>query len=95
LDNQATNSARNLEKLIGLYGSNGYAVGESLTWADLAIVDVVTSFFNRRQNFLSNFPLLSKVYEKSLENERVAQYLASRPGTDNLEVEILKAFANH
>jgi hypothetical protein len=92
LDNHATKVAKNIEKLIELYGSNGYAVGDTLTWADLAILDVVSSLFNRRPNFVSNFPLIEANYRKCLENQNIAQYLKNRPA-DSIEVDILKMFA--
>ncbi len=91
MDNQATKSAQSVEKLIRLYGSNGYAVGNSLTWADLAIFDVASTFFSRRPNFIANFPLISAVYERVLANENVASYVNNRHPTDNLENLISKA----
>jgi hypothetical protein len=28
---------KNIEKLISMYGKNGFAVGDALTWADIAL----------------------------------------------------------
>ena len=70
-----------IEKLIGLYGSNGFAVGDGLTWADLYLYDVANAALNLNPHALDGFPGVT-ASQKSVEaNEKVAAYLASRPAT--------------
>lgn len=81
LENQAAAGAKNLEKLIGLYGKNGFSVGDSLTWADLMIFDVCSSMFEKVPTFMESFPVLTAVHKSVAANEKVAAYVASRPAT--------------
>ena len=73
----AINVAKNLEKLIGWYGSNGHAVGSELTWADIAIYRV-TVIFNKIPDFKQTFPKINASAGKAAENERIKAYLKTR-----------------
>nr|AYN44505.1 glutathione S-transferase S10 [Brachionus rotundiformis] len=81
LEKQATNGAKNVEKLVGMYGSNGYSVGDSLTWADLAIYDVIYSLLRKEATFMDKFPVLNKIYSNVNTNSGVADYVKKRPET--------------
>jgi len=78
---QGTKGATNIEKLISLYGSNGFAVGSSLTWADLIIYDLSSALFAKVPSFSAGFPLLTAIHDSVAKNERVAAYVAARPVT--------------
>jgi hypothetical protein len=70
-----------IEKLIKSYGSNGFSVGDALTWADLFIHETTHSLRNYRENILENFTALKAVRESVEKNERIANYLKNRPLT--------------
>ena len=44
-----------IEKLIGLYGSKGFSVGSTLTWADLAIHDIISTLLEKQADCLDKF----------------------------------------
>ena len=69
-----------IENLIKMYGSNGFAVGDALTWADLNVhtsVSLLTSTVPGLS--IDNFPGISASKNAVEANENVAAYLASRP----------------
>lgn len=72
----------NLEKLITLYGDGkGHSVGNSLTWSDLYILDVMTRFTDLPPNILNKFPHTDKVIKETETHPRVATWLKKRPVT--------------
>ena len=71
----------NLEKLIKLYGKNGYSVGDSLTWGDLAIQAYTDSHYRRDPSLKEKFPIVNKVVQLVESNPGVAEYLKNRPVT--------------
>jgi len=79
--NEITTGLVNLEKLFGLYGSHGFSVGTSLTWADLAFFDRACLIFTKAPEFSTKYPLCSAVYDNVAANERIAAYVANRPVT--------------
>lgn len=58
-----------------MYGSDCYSVGNSLTWADLVISEVVFFFFNKYPKFLNNYNALKKVYENVMAIPAVADFI--------------------
>jgi hypothetical protein len=72
----------NIEKLISWYGSNGYAVGSSLTWADLFIFDISHDITSKIPEAASKYPLANKIIENVSEIERIKNYVATRPVTE-------------
>lgn len=70
-----------LEKIIGMYGSNGFSVGSSLKWSDLAVLDITSLLVNLDSNVLSSYPNVLAVRKTVETNERVATYLKNRPET--------------
>ena len=81
LADQGAKGAANLETLIGLYGSNGHAVGDALTWADLAIFDVTSVLFSKHPTFGSSYPRLSAVHSTVNNHAVIAEYVKNRPET--------------
>jgi hypothetical protein len=81
LANQGAKGAANLEKLITWYGSNGHAVGDALTWADLAIFDITSVLFAKHPTFGQNYPRLAQVHDTVNSNARIAEYVRNRPET--------------
>ncbi|KAI8521900.1 hematopoietic prostaglandin D synthase-like [Branchiostoma floridae x Branchiostoma belcheri] len=68
----------NYEKLCG---PDGYFVGSSLTYADLAFFAGMHNILKERADALENFPKLAKVIENVKDNKGVAAYIAERPDT--------------
>ena len=79
---EAKTHAERVEKLIKIYGSNGFSVGSALTWADLA-VHAVGDFFNFvDKDFLNNYPGIVGVRKSVEANEEVALWLKNRPKSE-------------
>ena len=71
-----------VEKLIGLYGSNGFAVGDALTWADLYLHAFVFTLTRTVDGVtVDHLPGIVASRNAVEANEKVAAYLASRPVT--------------
>jgi hypothetical protein len=70
-----------IEKLIGLYGSNGFSVGSSLKWSDLFIWDVTSIVKSLDANLLDKYPGILGVRKSVETNAHVAEYLKNRPET--------------
>lgn len=81
LEGSAANGFAQLEKLIDLYGSNGYSVGTSLTWADLFIYEVFSQLLKNNETFLSKYPVVQKVCAQVSSNPRIAEYVKNRKQT--------------
>jgi hypothetical protein len=77
LENDLNKQFGNIEKLIGLYGKDGYAVGNSLTWADLAIFDFKLKA-EVSLGSLDQFEHVKKVSEKVESEPHIAEYLKKR-----------------
>jgi glutathione S-transferase len=71
-----------LEKLISQYGKNGFAVGASLTWADLAVFDIASTISELDAKALEKFPRVLGVKKSVEANVRVAEYLRNCPKCD-------------
>jgi glutathione S-transferase len=74
--------AGSVEKLVGLYGKNGYAVGDALTWADLYIFDYFSGYTDKVPDFKTNYPQISKIVEAIRQHPKIAEYLEKRPVTE-------------
>lgn len=70
-----------IEKLIKLYGSNGFSVGSSLKWSDLLIWDLTTMLQQLDKAIVDKYPGVVAVRKSVEANQRVADYLKSRPET--------------
>ena len=70
-----------IEKLIGLYGSNGFAVGGALTWADLLLYEVTNHAIAMDAAILDSFAGILASRKSVESDEKVGAYLKSRPET--------------
>lgn len=71
----------NLEKLIKTYGSNGFSVGNSLTWADLLVFDITSNMQSMDSKALEKSPCIQAVRKSVESNAKIAAYLKARPVT--------------
>jgi glutathione S-transferase len=71
----------NIQKLIKLWGSNGYSVGSSLKWSDLAIWNFTFMLLTVDPNALSKYPAILAVNKSVESNPKVAEYVKNRPVT--------------
>ena len=71
----------NLEKLIKTYGSNGFSVGNSLTWADLLVFDITSNMQSMDPKALEKSPCILAVRKSVESNAKIAAYLKARPVT--------------
>ncbi|KAK3099584.1 hypothetical protein FSP39_006553 [Pinctada imbricata] len=60
----------------------GYFVGNTLTIADLAVYDVFEILIQKKEDILSEFPLLAKSRKTVESAPGVQKYLSERPKTD-------------
>nr|AYN44551.1 glutathione S-transferase S11 [Brachionus koreanus] len=81
LSEDALRGLENVQKLAQQFGSKGFSVGKSLTWADLFIHEITFSLMNYQDNLLDNFQVLKQIRDAVESNENVAQYLKNRPVT--------------
>ena len=81
MGDQGAKGAANIEKLITLYGSNGFSVGQSLTWADLLIFEIASSLFAKHPEFAEKFPHIVGVQKTVSANNHVSEYVKNRPVT--------------
>jgi glutathione S-transferase len=70
-----------VEKIVALYGTQGFAVGSSLTWADLSVWDITSILVGIKSDILAAYPRISAIRQTVESHERIAQYLKSRPET--------------
>jgi glutathione S-transferase len=78
---QGVKVATNVEKLINLYGSNGFSVGQSLTWADLYIFEIFSLIYDKQGDLIAKFPRISAVRETVAKNAKVAEHVKNRAVT--------------
>lgn len=70
-----------IEKLITLYGSNGFSVGNSLKWSDLLIWEITTMLHELDSTIVAKFPGIVAVRKSVEDNKNVSAYINSRPAT--------------
>ena len=73
-----------IEKLIKAHGSNGHAVGDSLTLADIAIFHYISNYASHKviQLDASAFPAINAVVAAVGKRERIAAWVQKRPVTE-------------
>nr|QUF59415.1 glutathione S-transferase GSTS11 [Brachionus angularis] len=81
LKEDAIKGLQNLEKLVSIYGVDGFSVGNSLCWADLFIHEITYSLINYQSDILDNFNLLKAIRNTVETNENLSKYLKNRPAT--------------
>ena len=69
----------NVEKMISMYGSNGHAVGDSLTWADILIYELTLALFEKVASHHEKFPHITEVHKNVAQHEKIAEYIKNRP----------------
>jgi len=81
LDNDVQNGATAIDKLIDWYSEeseNTFAVGKSLTFADLFIFELASNYFPEHDVlFKQKFPNIYKIKANTEKNPRIADYLNS------------------
>nr|AYN44552.1 glutathione S-transferase S12 [Brachionus koreanus] len=70
-----------IETILGLYGNEGFSVGNSLKWSDLHLFDVTSIILTLKADILDKFPKIKAIRKTVESNEKVAAYLKSRPET--------------
>ena len=78
IDEDAPIHFAKIEKLIGMYGANGYAVGNGLTWADLFLLHV-SSTLGPASVLLAKYPRVQASVKHAEANKNVVAYLKRRP----------------
>ena len=64
--------------LLELNGDTGFFVGDDITWADLAVFDILDSMVQWVQGAnLDNHPRVARFFDAIRERPRIAAYLAS------------------
>jgi hypothetical protein len=82
MKNDLPKHLKNVEKLIELFGKDGYSVSDSLTWADIfAFEFVFASHATEDANFPANYPRINAVYETVRNHAKLADYFETRPQT--------------
>ncbi|XP_013390342.1 uncharacterized protein LOC106158790 [Lingula anatina] len=79
-----------VEKILGgvnkILGNKAFIVGQKMTYADLALLNVALQSPNHGIGFsLDKYPNLKKVVEKVKESKNIKKYLAERPVTQFLQ----------
>ena len=67
-----------IEKLIRLWGSNGYSVGSSLKWSDLYIWEMSFSINSLAPDIIDKYPTIKAVRKSVEANQKVADYIRNR-----------------
>lgn len=81
LTEDALGHLEKIEKLLNLYGSEGFSVGNSLTWADLHLYDVTSIILNLNKDILNSFSRVQAVRKTVESNDKISAYLKARPET--------------
>lgn len=69
-----------LEDFIKNYGEDGYAVGDSLTWADLYLANFMEIWTdNHGKDLIASFPLIAQHMKKILSIPQIKEWNSTRP----------------
>nr|AYN44507.1 glutathione S-transferase S13 [Brachionus rotundiformis] len=71
-----------IEKIVSLYGNEGFSVGNSLKWSDLHVYDITSSMLKFDPNILNKYPKIQAIRKTVETNEKIAAYLKARPETE-------------
>nr|AYN44553.1 glutathione S-transferase S13 [Brachionus koreanus] len=71
-----------IEKIVNLYGNEGFSVGNSMKWSDLHVYDIASSMLKFDANILDKFPKIKAICRTVESNEKIAAYLKKRPKTE-------------
>ncbi|CAF0940900.1 unnamed protein product, partial [Brachionus calyciflorus] len=81
LAEDAISHLEKIEKIVTLYGTEGYSVGSSLKWSDLHLFDVTSNLLALNVNILDKYPRIKAVRRTVESNEKINAYLKTRPET--------------
>lgn len=68
-----------IEKMIKMYGKNGYSAGDSITWADLFLYEITTGVVELDPTFADRYPEITKCRASCEKNARLMEYIKNRP----------------
>jgi hypothetical protein len=68
-----------IEKMIKMYGKNGFSAGGSLTWSDLFLYEITTGVIDLDPTFSTRYPEISKCRASVEKNSKVMDYIKNRP----------------
>ena len=68
-----------IEKAIKLYGQNGFAASNKMTWADLGIFLLAKMISDIDPNVIKNYPEVAKVHATTGSNHLVTDHIKNRP----------------
>lgn len=81
LDDELRAHLDRLEKIVGLFGRNGFSVGTNLKWSDLAIYDTTSDLIEFAPKILdenNGYTNIKRIRTSVEANQRVAGYLKYR-----------------
>ena len=81
LDEEINGHLEKIEKLISLWGSNGFSVGTSLKWSDLAIFEMTFNVGRSYAGLIEKYPAISGVKKSVETHPKLSEYIKSRPET--------------
>lgn len=81
LDEEINGHLEKIEKLISLWGSNGFSVGSSLKWSDLAIFEMTFNVGRSYAGLIEKYPAISSVKKSVETHPKLSEYIKSRPET--------------
>ena len=84
-------SFEKIEKLIKMYGKNGFCVGSSLTWADLFIYELTNNILELESAAFEMFKEIQSVRKSVESNPRIAEYIKNRAKTGFWEDEFFNS----
>lgn len=67
-----------IEKMIKMYGKNGYSAGDSLTWADIFLFEITSGVIALDPGLESRFPEISKVRASVEKHSKLMEYIKNR-----------------
>ena len=68
-----------IEKTIKMYGQNGFAASNKMTWADLGIFLLAQMISEIDPNVIKNYPEVAKVHATTGSNHLVSEHMKNRP----------------
>ncbi len=74
-------SFEKIEKLIKMYGKNGFSVGSSLTWADLFVFELTNNIIELESTAFEKFKEIQNVRKSVESTPRLAEYINNRAKT--------------
>ena len=75
---EAPRIIKNIEKLITMYGQDGFSVGDSITWADIALFKA----FDVAKIERGKYVISDKIIQNVETHPRMVEYLKTRPPSD-------------